>query len=52
MKWAATGFGKFPEIMIKFIAEQKPPGPVIYFAKQSKMFKNSYSILLKNIKKQ
>lgn len=39
--------------MIKFIAEQKPPGPVIYFAKQSKMFfKNSYSILLNNIKKQ
>lgn len=24
---------------MKFIAEQKPPGPIIYFAKQSKTFK-------------
>lgn len=24
---------------MKFIAEQKPPAPIIYFAKQSKTFK-------------
>lgn len=38
-------------LMMEGIAAQKPPRPIIYFAKQSKTFKkNSYLILLANIK--
>lgn len=40
-------WGNF-QVMMKCITEQKPPGPIIYFAKTFK--KHAYSILSSNIK--